>query len=347
VARNDTQSRQFIAVPRGNRFATLINAKRANFAGELNFVCDGLPDGVTMSTDTMAKNVDSMPLVFEASTNAAEVGRLLELQAVGTNGGTRVAGRFTQEAELVAGPNNTTYYSTTVDKLCVAVTREAPFKIRIVQPEVPLVQAGSMRLHVIADRAPGFDEPIKLQMVWNPPGVSSQPEVVIGKGETNAFYPLNAAAGAEARTWGIAVLGHAVVDEGKVFVSSQLARLEIATPFVTGKIETAWSNPGKSARLTLNLETARPFDGKATIKLCGLPDKITTAEKEISKDDKEVVFDLDVDAKCPTSTFKNLFCAVDIPAHGQLVPHTLAAGGIVRVVPPKKIAAAPVKEAKK
>jgi hypothetical protein len=162
--------------------------------------------------------------------------------------------------------------------------------------------------------------------------------VVIGKGETNAFYPLNAAAGAEARTWGIAVLGDAVVDDGKIYVSTQLARLEVATPFVTGRIETAWSNPGKPARLTLNLETARPFDGKATVRLCGLPDKVTTAEKEISKDDKEIVFDLNVDAKCPASTYKNLFCAVDIPDHGQLVPHTLGAGGILRVVPPKKSA---------
>ncbi len=31
VARNDTQSRQFIAVPRGNRFATLIAAKTRQF----------------------------------------------------------------------------------------------------------------------------------------------------------------------------------------------------------------------------------------------------------------------------------------------------------------------------
>ena len=37
VSRNDTQSRQFISVPRGNRFATLISAKRANFGGELVF----------------------------------------------------------------------------------------------------------------------------------------------------------------------------------------------------------------------------------------------------------------------------------------------------------------------
>jgi len=48
VSRNDTQSRQFIPVPRSNRFATLISAKRSNFGSELNFSITDLPAGVTM-----------------------------------------------------------------------------------------------------------------------------------------------------------------------------------------------------------------------------------------------------------------------------------------------------------
>src|SRR5262249_39029313 len=157
---------------------------------------------------------------------------------------------------------------------------------------------------------PGFDDPIKLEMVWNPPGVSSQSEVVIGKGETNAFYPLNAGGGAETRSWGIVVLGHAKFEEGKIYASSQLARLEVAAPYVTGKIETAWVNPGKPGKLTLNLESPKSFEGKATVRLRGLPEKITTPDKEITKDDKEVVFDLTVDPKCSIGAHRNLFCTV-------------------------------------
>src|SRR5207244_10168532 len=70
VSRNDTQSRQFITVPRGNRFATLISAKRSNFGGDLNFNITGLPSGVTMIADRMSQNMDSMPLVFDASPDA-------------------------------------------------------------------------------------------------------------------------------------------------------------------------------------------------------------------------------------------------------------------------------------
>ena len=336
VARNDTQSRQFIAVPRGNRFATLISAKRANFGGELVFGAEGLPPGVTLQADRMAANIDAMPLVFEAAPDAPIGGRLLDLTATWTNAASKVTGKFHQDIELVQGPNNTTYYGTSVDKLCVAVTREAPFKLAIVDPKVPLVQAGSMRLEIAAEREPGFDEPIEVHMVWNPPGVSSQPEATIPKGATNVFYQLNAGGGAEIRSWKIAVLGHATVAGGQLYVSSQLADLEVAAPFLTGKIETLWVNPGKPGKLTVNLQPAKPFEGKATIRLCGLPEKVTAAEKTITKDDQEVVFDLTVDPKCPAGSYRNLFCAVDVPQNGRMIPHTIAAGGILRVVPPKK-----------
>ena len=52
VSRNDTQSRQFISVPRGNRFATLISAKRTSLDSELVFNIEGLPQGLTMSAGT-------------------------------------------------------------------------------------------------------------------------------------------------------------------------------------------------------------------------------------------------------------------------------------------------------
>jgi hypothetical protein len=277
-----------------------------------------------------------MPLVFEAAPDAPIGGRLLDLTATWTNAASKVVSKFRQDIELVQGPNNTTFYGTSVDKLCVAVTREAPFKLAIVDPKVPLVQAGSMRLEISAERAPGFDEPIQVQMLWNPPGVSSQSEATIPKGATNVFYQLNAGGGAETRAWKIAVLGHATVAGGELYASSQLADLEVGAPFLTGKIETLWVTPGKPGKLTVNLQPAKPFEGKASVRLCGLPEKVTAGEQAITKDDQEVVFDLTVDPACSAGSCRNLFCAVDVPLNGRVIPHTLAPGGILRVVPPKK-----------
>jgi hypothetical protein len=272
---------------------------------------------------------------------------LLDLIATGSNGTTRVTGKFKQNIELVEGPNNTSYFGTSVDKFCVAVLKEAPFHLRIVEPQVPLVQGGSMPLEVVADRETGFDEPIQVQMIWNPPGVSSQPEATIAKGATNVIYQLNAGGGAETRSWKIAVLGHATVDGGDLYVSSQLAPLEVASPFLTGKIETLWVKPGEHGKLTVNLQQTKPFDGKATIRLYGLPEKVTAPEREITKEDQEVVFDVQVDPACSPGSHKNLFCAVDVKQAGQTIPHNIAHGGILRIVPPKKGETAVAKVEKK
>lgn len=349
VARNDTQSRQFIAVPRGNRFATLISAKRANFNGDLRFDVPGLPPDVTMASDALAGHVDSEPLVFEAAPDAPIGGGLLDLTATGTNANGSVTGHFQQDVDLVEGPNNTTYYSTRVDRLCVAVVKEAPFKLSIVEPKVPLVQSGSMALEIAADRKPGFDEPIEVAMVWNPPGVSSQTEATIPKGATNVFYQLNAADSAESRLWKIAVIGYATVEGGEVYVSSQLAPLEIDSPFVAGKIQTLVANPGKPATLTVDLQQLKPFAGKAKVRLLGLPEKVTAPEKEITKDDQKISFPLTVDPKCTPGAFRNLFCAVDVVQDGQVIPQNIAGGGILRIVPVKRepVKVAGVQEAKK
>ncbi len=118
-----------------------------------------------MSADTFAHNVDSGPLVFEAAPDAPIGGKLLDLTATGTNANGNVTGHFRQDVELVAGPNNTSYYRTSVDQICVARGQEAPFQLRIVEPKVPLVQSGSLALEIVAERKPGFDEPIDLAMV--------------------------------------------------------------------------------------------------------------------------------------------------------------------------------------
>jgi hypothetical protein len=347
VSRNDTQSRQFISVPRGNRFATLISAKRVNFGGELSFAVEGLPQGIALLAERMPANIDSMPLVFEAAADAPVTGKLLDLTATGTNENKAVIGKFRQEVELVQGPpNNVSYYSTSVDKLCVAVTKEAPFKIRVVEPQVPLVQGGSMRLEIVAEKAAGFDEPIEVKMIWNPPGISSQSEATIPKGATNVFYQLNAGGGAETRVWKIALLGRATVEGGELYVSTQPAKLEVAPPFVTGKIETLWVQPGKTAKLTVNLQQAKAFEGKAKIQLSGLPEKVTAPDREITKEDQEVVFYVAVDPKCSHGSHKNLFCSLEIRQNGQPIPHTIANGGILRIVPPKKEVAVASQEKK-
>lgn len=333
VARNDTQTRQYIAVPRGNRFATLMSVRRANLGGDLVFRADDLPKGVTLAAETMPGKVDQFPLVFEAAADAPVTGKLLNLSAVATNG---ITGNYRNDIELVQGPNNTSYYGTRVDKFLVAVTETAPFKLRIEEPKVPLVQGGSMDLQIVAERDSRFDEPINVKMVWSPPGVTSLPDVTIPKGSNSVTYVLNAKPDAELREWKIAVHGSAKVNDGDLFVSTQLAKLVVSEPFLIATIERTACEAGKSTNIVVKLDQKIPFDGKATIKLVGLSDKVSVPTKEITKDDKEVIFQAKVDPNCSVGSQRNLFCIVAIKQNTKVIPHNVGQGGVFRVVPAKK-----------
>src|SRR2546427_628047 len=80
----------------------------------------------------------------------------------------------------------------------------------------------------------------------------------------------------------IAVYGSATVNGGSLWVSSQLTPLEVAEPFLTAKIESSACQPGNSTNIVVKLEQKIPFEGKATIRLLGLPEKAAVPEKEIT-----------------------------------------------------------------
>ncbi|MFO0946333.1 MAG: PPC domain-containing protein [Planctomycetota bacterium] len=158
-----SQERQTVPVPRGNRYATLIQGNRVNFGGELVIGADGLPEKVTVQAENMADNLGLVPVVFEAAPDAPVVGKLVDLFATHADPNQKIRGSLLQKVDLVTGPPNiTVYYQTSVDRLAVAVTDEAPFKISVVEPKVPLVQNGSMELKVIAERKEGYNAPIAL-----------------------------------------------------------------------------------------------------------------------------------------------------------------------------------------
>jgi len=346
VARNDSQTRQYIVVPKGNRFASMFAVKRKDFSGDLKLQLDGLPPGITVHADTIPAKLDMVPVVFEATDNAEIAGKLLTPSATVVGGSNDVHGVFKHLVELVPGPNNNYYYSTTVDKLYAAVTEPVPYKLRIVEPKVPLVQYGVMDLKIVAERDPGFNEPITVKMMWNPPGIGSLPDVTIAKGETSADYHLNATAEAQTRKWKIAVLGTATVKGGPVSVSSQLATLEVGDPYLLGKIEPVVARAGEGAKLVCKLDQKQPFQGKAKVKLVGLPEKVTAADIEITSDSKEAVFDVHIDPKVPAGSHRALSCAVSINKDGETISQSIAPNSVLRIVPPKRVRTASVEATK-
>ncbi|MGP0062933.1 MAG: peptidase [Isosphaeraceae bacterium] len=331
------------AVPRGNRQAILIYGSRADFGGELNLGLGELPPGVTVEAPIMAASQAVVPVLFTAKPNAPLGGSLATVTGKPVDEKVKVLSEFAQSCVLVNGQNQVNVWSRSVERLSVAVTEECPYQIEVVEPKVPLVRGGSMGLKVRAIRKPGFKAAISVYLPWNPPGVSSGGGIVIPEGQNEAIIPMNADGGAELRTWKIVVNGASGVASGPIMVSSQLANLTISPPYVGLTFQSASIDQGKEVDMAIKVAKAIDFPGEAQVTLIGLPNKVTTDVKKITKDTTDLVFHIKTDKVSPAGNHNSLFCQVVVTQNGEPIVHNIG-NGVLRIdvpLPPKPNAPAP------
>src|SRR5207249_23168 len=101
VARNNAQERKSIVVPRGNRFAILVQADRQNFGGELVIQAPGLPAGMSYQCDKLPANQTLLPVVFEAAVDAPVSGKLCDLLGQPTDAAQHITGKLRQDFVFV------------------------------------------------------------------------------------------------------------------------------------------------------------------------------------------------------------------------------------------------------
>jgi len=81
---------------------------------------------------------------------------------------------------------------------------------------------------------------------------------------------------------------------------------------------------------------ATPFEGKATVKLIGLPAKATAPDLELTKESKELAFAVTTDKTTPAGKH-GVFCQVVVTHNGETLYHNVG-GNELRVdvpLPPK------------
>ena len=332
-----------IAVPKGNRQAILIYGSRADFAGDVTVGVANLPSGVSVETPTIVASQTLVPVLFTAKADAPLAASLAEVTGKPTDPKQVIPSQFNQMSALVLGQNQVIVWSRTVDRLAVAVTDECPYSIEIVEPKVPLVRSGSMGLKVRAIRKPGFKSAISVYLPWNPPGVGSAGGIAIPEGQNEAVIPINADGTAELRTWKIVVNGASGVASGPIMVSSQLANLTIANPYVGLAYQSASVEQGKEVDMAVKISKAVEFGGEAQVTLIGLPNKVTTDVKKITKDTTDLIFHIKTEKVSPAGNHASLFCQVVINQNGEPIVHNIGTGTL-RIdvpLPPKANAPAP------
>ena len=296
-----TQRRQQIAVPQGNRFAVLMEASKKGFSGEIKLLNENLPPGITMHAQPMRSNLNTMPVVFEAASEATIDGDLIEMVATHVKEERGITGGYASRGDLALGiPNNALYYACHVEKVAAAVIEPVPFKIELVQPKAPLVRDGSKSVTVKVIREEGFKGKVHLQFPFRSPGLGTKHQIAVKKDQTEIQYPLNANGKAEIGKWPIVVLGFADRKTGRAWISTQLAELEIAEPRVKMEISNVNVTQGESAKIVCNLEQLIAFEDEATAELHGLPPHVTSnSPLKFNKETKALTFELTTTAEAP------------------------------------------------
>lgn len=333
---NDTHYRQFIAVPRGGLYATLVNISRNNVSGDFKFDAPGLPAGVKFLSDFPLKDMQNVPLLFEAAANAPLGHATVPIKLKPVDPANKVVGKLRQEFDIVRN-GNVIYYTEIEDRLPVVTVEEAPYSLEIVKPTVPLVAGGVMDLKVVSKRKEGFKAPIRVFMIWKPPGVSILGEQTIAEGQNECTFILDASAGVSAGTWKMTVMGEAEAGNGRIYNAAPYCEITTAPAYLAAPtIQLTAVEQGKEAVMVAKIEHLQPFAGEANAEITGVPDTIPIEPAKINKDTKEVSFKVKTDAKSPIGKQGNLFVKVDVPVPGGIAVHRIATGSILRIDPPRK-----------
>jgi hypothetical protein len=328
-------------VPAGNRVAIMVGAQREDLGGPLKIEIKNLPAGISSEILPMGADESVVPVLLTAVADAKPSEALADL--IGrTEANPPVVGHLRQRTSLVRGANNREVWNHWTERMAVAVTERVPFRVEIVEPKVPIVQSGSMELKIVATRDPSFKAPITLQMLYNPPGVSTPPTVTMPGDKNEVILPMTADGGAAVRKSKIAVLATAPVGDGAVTVSSQLANLEVAEPFVRFAFNTTSVDQGQQTDLAIKVEKKRDFPGKAKVELLGLPNEVTAPQEEITKDSTQLVFPVKTTVRSPVGQHRTLLCRAVMLVENQPVTHMLGTGElrIEKPLPPKPAQAA-------
>lgn len=347
VERNVSQKWKTFSVPRGNRYAAVVNVVRENISCAAEFVAGALPGGVTMHCAPISKAVTTFPVVFEAAADAPIAGALVPFSLHSTGDGPALTGPLIDTIHHLEVNNQGPYHSVRLDRIATAVVSEAPFKVEVETPAVPLVKNGSLGLKVKVARSEGYVEKIVLRFLWNPPGVSAPVSVDLPGDQSEISYERNANNDAPVAEWQVCVLAEANTPQGTVLVSSALTPLKVAEPYLTMTLDLAATEQGKDTTMQGKIEIAHPFEGEATAELIGLPHGASCPPQKFTKDQPTLSFPVAIAADATVGKHNNVFCRVNVPEAGTSVLHQTAQNSTLRIDAPRPAEVAKNTEAEK
>lgn len=340
IAELDRDQAVSIPVPRGGQMTVRVTAARKDFGGELALEALDLPPGVEATVYPMRADRVEVPVLLTAAEDAGKEQALVDFVARPTDENLKdVTGRLKQPHKLVLGQNRRSIFEWSTERVAVSVAEKLPFKLIVDNPQVPITRRGNMELTVRIEREEGFEGPVSLQSLYNPPGISVNNSRRIEKGQNEVTVPMTANDSAALGEWPMFLIATTGTDNGAVRMTTQPIPLQIEDSFFNFTFPKSAAEQGTDGELAVGLEITREFEGEAEIEIVGLPPGVTSSAstQKITPETTQVVFPITVAADARPGTHKTLNCRARIVSEKGTIMETQGTGEL-RVdepLPPK------------
>jgi hypothetical protein len=317
-----------VSVPRGNRFVAVVRIQRNDFDGPIRLTASDLPPGVTMSADPVPPGQNVAPVVFQADADAKLDGKLCQLQAESLDPKKPLTGGFQLDTNLVEF-DQAPLHQVRTDRLAVAVTDPAPVTITVNDPKTPLLQDGTMDLHVHVDRQAGFKGPIKLEMPVTPRGLQPA-RLDIPPDQSDVTLSI----GAEPNTpvGKIRVCLRAEFENsGRMTVASNFFTVDVKEPAIHMQLPNLRVAVGNSTTVTCQIVQNAPLSGSANVRLLGLPPGCTADDVSITSADRQAKFTIRADPTCRPGMQPGVFLRISFTQAGEPIVLNLGRGASIRI----------------
>lgn len=341
---------QTVEVPQGSQMAVLLRARRSGFGGDLNLRLEDAPEGLELTTATIAGNQSYIPMLIKAAPEAKPDAALANLVAETLPDGPGIRGALDQRTMLVRGQNNRDMWGHDADRLAIAVTKKLPFSISVEQPKVPIVRGGSSHYVVKVQRDEGYKEQIALRALYNPSGCSASGSVKIPGDKNEALIPVTANTKAPIGKFPITILARAKSRDAAVWVASDFITLEVADSFFDFKFNKAVVEQGGSSAVGIGISLKSPPEGEVEFEVVGLPAGVTCAQTKVKMAEgmEQVSFPIQATKEARVGQFKTVYIKALITRPDGTILQTAGRGEVqitpAPVAPANTVAKAPPKQ---
>ncbi len=333
-----------VPVAQGNRMALMVAVERQYLDAPVELQWSGLPAGVAVEAPAIPQGTDRAPVLLQAAADAPLAGALASLTGGAVVDSSPITGTLRQRTMLAIGMNNRDMWGHDATQLACAVVKGAPFRLEWDPPAAPIVRNGEKPLKFRLVRQEGFAEPVHVQMLYNPPGISSPGDVLVPGDQSEGTMPITANGASALGIWPVLLMAQTSFQGTRFEVASGLVPLIVEDYPFDVAFDKASLEQGGNATLGLHVTRRQPEVKEARVELVGLPPGVTAQPLDLAADQTDLQFAITAAPDARPGRYPSVLARVTQTRAGEPVVQTVGTGQ-VRVDPPSAPAAPPMPEA--